>query len=215
MKRILVLVAHADDESLGAGGYICKLVEQKHPVSVVIVSDGLISVRGKKQNNKKHAYLACKVLGVDDVHFLGYKDQKFDQYPIADIANKVFKLGIEPDVIITHVDTDLNKDHRIVTEVAKIIGRPKRKPVTILGCEVPNTSAWNAEPFQANYYVDITDTIDRKIKAFSQYRNELMQFPHPWSEKGLKVLAQFRGMEAGYPCAEAYHVIRMFDPVQL
>ena len=214
MKKVMALVAHADDESLGAGGYISKLVATKHSVSVVIVSDGIVRARGKRQNNKKDVSAACKILGVRDVHFLNFKDQKFDIYPIADIANEVSKTKLNPDLIITHVETDLNKDHRIVTEVAKIVGRPKNKPITILGCEVPNTSSWNAEPFKANFYVDISHTIDKKIKAFSAYRNELMTFPHPWSEKGLRILAQFRGMEAGCEYAEAYQVIRMFESVQ-
>ena len=162
-------------------------------------------------NSGCSAHKACKILGVDQIHFLDYKDQKFDKYPIAEIATSVSQLNVDPDLIISHVETDLNKDHRIVADVAKIIGRPKHKPITILGCEIPNTSAWNAEAFQANYYVNIEDTLKLKIDAFSQYRHELQEFPHPWSVQGLTILSQFRGMEAGCQYAEAFHVIRMFD----
>ena len=131
MKKALVLVAHADDESLGVGGLIQKLVKAKWNVSVVFVSDGILTVRGKIQNNKDDAERACKILGVKKPKFLGYQDQKFDTYPIADMANSIMKLNLDPDLIITHVETDLNLDHRIVLELAKIIGRPKSKPISI------------------------------------------------------------------------------------
>ena len=209
-KNVMILVAHADDESLGVGGYIPQLIARNYRVSVVIASNGLLTVRGIEQDNRSDVYKACKILGVDKIHFLDYEDQKFDKYPIADIANSVSKLRIDPDLIISHVSTDLNKDHQIIADVAKIIGRPKHKPITILGCEIPNTSAWNAIPFQANYYVNIEKTLKLKIKAFSQYRHELQKFPHPWSQRGLTVLAQMRGMEAGCQYAEGFQVIRAF-----
>lgn len=211
IKNVLILMAHIDDESLGVGGYIPQLIDKNYSVVVVIVSNGLFTLRGIKQDNRQDFYKACQILGVNKIHFLDYEDQKFDKFAIADIVNSVSRLNIDPDLIISHVDTDLNKDHRIVADVAKIIGRPKHKPITILGCEVPGTSAWNASPFQANYYVNIEKTLEIKIKAFSQYSNELQEFPHPWSIKGLTVLAELRGMESGFPYAEAYQVIRMFN----
>jgi len=215
MKQVLVLVAHADDETLGAGGYLPLLLERGHGVSVVVVSNGTFSFRGEVQNNREDAIKACKVLGVPAPCFLDFDDQKFDTYAIADIANAVASLDLKPDMVITHVASDLNKDHRIISEVAKIIGRPREKPVSIIGCEIPNTSSWNAIPFHANYYVDISSTIDKKIEAFSQYRHELQEFPHPWSPEGLRYLARVRGMEYGCQYAEAFHVIRMFDNLAL
>jgi len=183
-------------------------VKKNCNVSVVIVSDGMPTLRGKTQNNKDNAIKACEILGVREPKFLGYKDQKFDTYPMADLANSVFSLNLDPDLIITHVETDLNLDHRLVLDIAKIIGRPKKKPISILGCEVPNTSFWNAKQFPANYFVDITNELKTKIKAFSQYKNELMPYPHPWSKKALEILAEYHGIQSGYKFAEAYQVIR-------
>lgn len=208
MKKALVLVAHADDESLGAGGLIPKLVKADWEVSVVFLSDGILKVRGEIQDNRNDARRACEVLGVGEPTFLGYEDQKFDQYPIADMADSVASLNFGPDLIITHVETDLNLDHRLVLNISKIIGRPKKKPISILGCEIPNTSFWNAIQFPANYYVDISEELSIKIEAFSQYKNELMPYPHPWSTKALRILAEYHGMQSGYKYAEAYQLIR-------
>jgi LmbE family N-acetylglucosaminyl deacetylase len=60
----LVLVAHADDETLGAGGLIQRLVKRGESVSVVILSDGVIRARGGVQDNRADAIAACKRLGV-------------------------------------------------------------------------------------------------------------------------------------------------------
>lgn len=179
MRKAMILVAHADDEVLGAGGLIQKLAKADWNVSVVILSDGQLTVRGILQDNKTDAYRCCKMLGLrGDPILLDYPDQKFDAVPVADMAGAVFKLGIEPDLIITHVDTDLNLDHRIVCDIAKIVGRPKKKPVAILGCEIPNTTMWNGKQFPVDFYVDITNEIETKIEAFAQYRNELQDYPH-------------------------------------
>jgi N-acetylglucosamine malate deacetylase 1 len=209
MRKALVLVAHADDETLGSGGLIQKLVAQQWDVDTVIMSDGTLTVRGVVEDNREDARTACKTLGLEKPPvLLGFADQKFDTYPMADLANAVLELKLEPDLIITHVDTDLNMDHRLVCEAAKIVGRPKRKPVAIIGSEIPNTSFWNGHVFPANYYVDISNEIERKIEAFSTYRNELQNYPHPWSKEGLKLLAQYHGMQCGCPYAEAYQIIR-------
>jgi len=204
----LVLVAHADDETLGAGGTIRKLVKGHWDVTVVILSDGIVRARGAEQDNRPDAIAACKRLGVAEPRFLGFPDQKFDAVPMADLAGRVAELDLQPDLIITHVDTDLNMDHRLTCEAAKIIGRPKSRPVAILGCEIPNTTFWNGLPFPANYYTEITQEIETKIEAFAEYRNECQAFPHPWSKEGLSLLAKYHGMQSGLPMAEAFHVIR-------
>lgn len=139
-QRALVLVAHADDETLGAGGMIPKLQSQGWVVDVVALSSGVLDVRGEIEDNSGDFKSVCEYYAVNSATLLGYPDQKFDQVPVADMANSVFNLKLNPDMIITHVSSDLNRDHVITCEIAKIVGRPKSKPVSILGMEIPNTS---------------------------------------------------------------------------
>ena len=209
MRSAMILVAHADDETLGAGGLIQKLLKTGWEVDVVIMSDGMLTVRDIVEDNREDAVSACKRLGIrKEPTFLGFADQKFDTYPMADLASAVLELKLEPDLIVTHVDTDLNLDHRLVCDAAKIVGRPKKKPIAIIGSEIPTTSSWNGHVFPVNYYVDISLEIDIKIEAFASYRNELQSFPHPWSREGLRLLSQYHGMQCGCPYAEAFQIIR-------
>jgi|SRR5208283_2858971 len=207
----LILMSHADDETLGAGGTIQKLVKRGWDVNVAILSTGTLDTRSSVQDNRPGAIAACKLLGVADLKLLGFPDQKFDTIPIADLANSVLRLGYQPDLIITHTETDLNLDHKLTSQVAKIVGRPKKKPISILGCEVPNTSFWNGQPFPANFYVDITEEIAKKIDAFALYENELQPYPHPWSKKGLRLLAEYHGMQCGFAYAEAFAIVRAYE----
>ena len=154
---------------------------------------------------------ACGILGVQELHVLNVPDQQFDGIPMAAFTQKLMDLKLAPDLIITHAVTDLNLDHRITCEAAKILGRPRRKPVSILACESPSTSFWNGKMFQANYFVDITDTIDLKVKALQQFVHEIQEFPGPWSPEGLRLLAQYHGMQCGFPYAEAFSVIRAYE----
>lgn len=210
MKEALILVAHADDETLGAGGTIPKLIQDGWRITVAIVSDGSRYPDDGKEN-RSAVEAACEVLGISELHLIGIPDQRFDSVPIAELVQSVAKLKLLPDLIITNSDADLNLDHRLTCAVAKIIGRPQRKPVSILSCEIPNTAFWNGSAFPANFYVDITDYLETKIKAFEQYVNEIQPFPHPWSEGGLRLLAQYHGMQAGVPFAEAFTVIRGYE----
>jgi LmbE family N-acetylglucosaminyl deacetylase len=208
----MVLVAHADDETLGCGGTLAKLARRgEWDIDVLILGDGVVRTRGLEQDNRPDAAAACEVLGIAPPRFLGFPDQKFDTVPIADLANAVSTLGLQPDLIFTHIGTDLNGDHRITLDVAKIVGRPRAKPVSILGCEIPNTTFWNGAQFPASYFVDISDEIDTKIAAFSRYGNEMQPYPHPWSREGLRLLAQYHGMQCGFGYAEAFTLIRGYE----
>ena len=210
-KTAMVLVAHADDETLGCGGIIQKLLARGWRVEIVIMSESVVRARGTVEDNRAAAQAACAVLGAGPPRFMGFPDQRFDTLAMADLAGAVAALAIDPDLILTHVDADLNRDHVLTAEVARIVGRPRKKPVSILGCEIPNTAFWNGAPFHANYYVDVTNELETKIRAFEKYENEVRAFPHPWSREGLELLAKMHGMQCGMARAEAFQIVRAYE----
>jgi LmbE family N-acetylglucosaminyl deacetylase len=81
----------------------------------------------------------------------------------------------------------------------------------ILSYETLSESNWsllNPHSFTPNIYVDISDTLEDKIRAMSVYKSELRPFPYPRSLEAIKILAQKRGIEAGLSAAEAFMLIR-------
>lgn len=213
--NILLLFAHADDESLGAGGLIPKLIANGHKLQLRVVSDGIVNMRKDTPDNRQGLKNACNILGIKDVKCLNFNDQQFEMYPMAKIANAVTNSIHIPQLIITHSAADLNQDHQIVHQVAKIIGRPRNQQVGILGAEIPCVATWNSKGFHPQLYVDIQAQLATKMEAFNCYKNELRQFPDPYSKEGLRTLARFRGMEAGYEAAEAFEIVRWFEGITI
>jgi len=209
--KILIVAAHADDEVLGVGGFISNLDKKKHEIKVVFLTNGLITDREEKNiSNKKDAHKACKFLGIKDIIFLNYKDQRLDTIPISEIANKLNNLKLNPDIIFTHNGKDLNKDHLITYEAVKIISRPKKKKISLICFEIPMNNSWNFNMFKPNYYVDISKTLKIKMKALKAYTNENKKLPNPVSLEGIKILAQFRGLESGFKYAEGFEIKRLY-----
>ncbi len=209
--NVVAYLAHADDEVLGCGGLLTKLVSQKHDVTIVIASDCVVQ-RSKLDDNNGHVFEAAKILGIKKIHFFYFNDQQFDNYPLLDFNKKFDKLNLNPDLIITHPPTDLNQDHLMVYKSAMIVGRPVSNKINIIACETPSSSEWGETVFQPHMYVDITNCLDNKIMAMKCYENELRAFPHPRSIEGIQLKAKQRGMEVGCMAAEAYQVLRWFYP---
>ena len=199
--RALVLVAHADDEVLGCGGAIQRLLAVESEVTVVIASDGRVA---PGRVNVQAAVEAARALGLpEQPYFLGLPDQRFELAPVAEIADAVAELVDEPDLVLTHSAGDLNRDHRIVAEAAQVFGR---KASMMIAAEVPGA---RVRPFRPQVAVVMDEEqISRKVGAFAMYLNEVREPPDPRSLEGLRTLARLRGYEVGVEYAEAYEVIR-------
>ena len=92
MKKILVISAHPDDESLGLGGTLASHAKRGDEVFVLIFTDGESS-RNKKQNKiterETQSKKACKILGVKKVKFLRYLDQELESISLVELTNKI------------------------------------------------------------------------------------------------------------------------------
>jgi LmbE family N-acetylglucosaminyl deacetylase len=208
--QVVAYLAHADDEVLGCGGLLAKMAAHGHRVSVVLATDGVVK-RDEASDNSSAARQAAKILGVSDLFFLGFPDQRFDEFPIIDFNRAFDKLGLAPDLLITHSDHDVNHDHTMVFRSASVVGRPLKKRIKVLACETLSSTEWGYRPFAASLYVDISDFVSKKIEAMRVYDKELRRFPHPRSLEGVEIKAKQRGLEVGLAAAEAYQVLRWFE----
>ena len=90
-KRILVVAAHPDDEVLGCGGTIARLVQEGNIAYSLILGCGKDS-RGtsddfseEKEKLKQEALTANRCIGVDRVFFADFPDNSFDSVPLLKI----------------------------------------------------------------------------------------------------------------------------------
>ena len=204
-----MIVAHTDDETLGGGATFAKFAARGWTVDVVIVADGVLTMRPTVQDNRRCAEAACALLGISAPTFLGFPDQRFDTVAVADVARAISELDLDADVVFTHDDGDLNMDHRVVADAVKVATRPTtRRSASLIGIEVPGTSIWRGSPFVPNLYVDVTRELERKVKAFRCYPSEQKAPGTPQSAEGIRTLARYHGMNSGSEHAEAFRLVR-------
>lgn len=214
-NKILVVAAHMDDEIIGIGGTILKHIRADDQVNVCYMTDSsTFQYPGNKSKlNRKYeqARRIQEKLGIANLFFLNFPDMKLDTIPIGVMSSKLSEIinKIDPGIVYTNSDSDLNKDHRITNEATLVATRPTCSNVSkIYAYEVLSSTEWGIKTFEPNVYVDITDTLEEKLNAVSQYEDEVREFPHPRSLEGMRYLARARGMTVCHEYAEALKLIR-------
>jgi len=217
-NKVLIIAAHPDDEVMGAGGTIVKHVRQSDEVYLCIITKAYSPDWSHEiiKEKRKEATTASEILGIKKTYFCDLPTVMLDTIPqkelikhISDVVN-----DIQPDIVYTTHKGDLNNDHRLVFEATMVAVRPtsKRSIKRVLSYELPSSTEW-APPFIErafipNVYVNISDTLETKIKAMSVYKTELKEHPHPRSLEAIVVYARRRGMEIQAEAAEAFMLIR-------
>lgn len=208
---ILILAAHPDDEVLGMGGTIKKLSKQNNKIHLCVVSEG-VSAQYEDKKMIKIRRDACKksgkILGISSYTFLDFQDMKLETTPQLEINRELEKIirKYKPKIVYTTPANDLNKDHQKVFESTLVIARPHKNSIKeIFSYEIPGITK---NPFTPTVYENIEKEFLFKIRAFKQYKTEVMKFPHPRSIEAIESLAKFRGMESGLTKAESFQLIK-------
>ena len=220
MKKVLIIAAHPDDETLGVGGTILKHRQNGDHVTVFIATDGVTARHDKTDLQQEAAKNACEILQVNDLRFGDLPDQRLDAMPLLEVIDSVYKLvkELQPEVVYTHHGGDVNQDHRVIFNATLVAVRPVNlNPVKEVYCyEVASSTEW-APPFdhwsfKPNVYIDIDDFLEKKIEALLSYsktfQNEIPPYPHPRSATAVELYAQKRGIEVGLNAAEAFMLVR-------
>lgn len=219
---VLVVAAHPDDEVLGCGGTIAWHTRRGDRASLLVLGEGVTSrstgdVGSALAELKGNARCAAEILGIADLFFRDFPDNRFDSVPLLDLVKAVeeVKERVLPDVIYTHHWGDLNVDHRLTFDAVLAAFRPLpgERVREMWAFEVPSATGWGspsgASAFVPACFVDISATLDRKIAALKAYCGEIRDYPHPRSPEALRALAEYRGSQTGVDAAEAMALIRM------
>ena len=225
INKILVVAAHPDDEILGCGGTIIEHIKKKDKVGIIIVSEG-ITARDDKRNYEKSkkkiielskiSKKISKELKVSFIDFFSFPDNRLDSVNLLDIVKRIEDrvLNFKPNIVYTHHNNDLNIDHCLINKAVLTACRPypNQSVEKILTFEIPSSTNWGDTSqnafFVPNYYQEITNSLEKKIKYLKMYRDEMRDWPHARSLKAIESLAIHRGSTVGLKMAEAFQLVR-------
>ncbi len=221
-KVIAVIAAHPDDEVLGCGGTIAKHIQAGDSVHLLILADGESSRESATENDistrNQNLFSSVSTLGIHSLETANFPDNQFVSVPLLDITRVVesFLTKHQPEIIYTHSYYDLNIDHQCTARAVITAARPQpaSKINKVLAFEVLSASEWHfseQQKFNPNYFVDVTDFVDKKMDALQHYASEMRDDPHTRSFSNVLHLMGLRGHTVGYNAAEAFEVIYIRD----
>ncbi len=218
--RYLIVVAHPDDEVLGAGATIHKLIEEGHAVAVCTMANHAAARANISATLTEDQENAMRVLGINKCYAADFPNIRMNTVPHLELVQFIEKciedFGAEG--IITHHPSDTNNDHVMTSYAAQAASRLfQRKPGIsplrkLLYMEVPSSTEWSfdssANRFTPNFFVEIgKEGVEVKLKALEAYKGVMRAYPHPRSEEAITGLAAHRGVQAGCNYAEAFECV--------
>jgi LmbE family N-acetylglucosaminyl deacetylase len=214
--RILVLAAHPDDETIGCGASIARWTAEGHEVAVWFATDGVSSRQTQPETAGERlaaSRSALALLGVETLYAEEFPDNAMDAVSRLSVCQAMDRAmsDFQPTWIVTHSQTDLNVDHRLVGECAAVVSRPTpgHSIKSVWHFEVPSSTGWffNAQrPFSPAVFVDVANFWHLKVQALHAYGPEIPAWPHARSSEAMEALARFRGSTVGIASAEAFEV---------
>jgi len=224
--NVLVIGAHPDDETIGAGSTIAKHIEKGDSVFIALFSVGHKPIQPKL---KTQAYDMLNVFGINkkNLFWLNCKSGNFGSENVLKINSKLTEIisKIKPKIVYTHFYGDTHQDHIFVFHSTMVACRPihlvrglndnKLNWVgveKILCYEIQSSTNWSGrldKPFDATEHRIISEkNLKTKLNAYACYKKELRTGYHPRSLDSLVTLAKFRGNSVGHEFAEAFMIIR-------
>jgi len=221
IERVMVVTAHPDDSEFGAGGTIAKMVKEGREATYLIATNGnkgssdrsmtperLARIREEEQRN------AARTLGVERVVFLGYPDGEVED--TRDLRRDVSReiRAWRPDLVIcqsphrSHLLGASHRDHRIVGGVTLDCIYPLARDHMAFPELMPMFEPHKVREVYVMQWenpqivVDISDTMDLKIKALACHASQFSDFSAV--ETRVRERSRQLGQAKGYAYAEAF-----------
>ncbi len=226
-KKIMIVVAHPDDELLGLGATMNRLIlDYQVNVHVVILGEGITSRSEKRDplhwqkeltKHRENIQKAKDMIGYHTVSIFDFPDNRFDTVALLDIIKVIEneKKLHKPDVVFTHHGGDVNIDHQRTFNAVMTACRPMETECvhTIITFETASGTEWRSSTdpyhFIPNLFIEISqENLDAKISGMECYEYEKRTYPHPRSPEALKIQAQRWGVVVGCYLAEAFCIVR-------
>lgn len=195
-RRKMVVVAHADDAEWGCAGTVALWVKQGIEVVYVVCTDGskgseepLLTSAELTRIRKSEQLAAAEILGVKEVEFLGYEDSMLE--PSLELRRDITKVirKYRPETVVTTNPIRTledegylgHPDHFAAGEATMSAVFPAaRDRLTFpelfksgLNPHKVNELLVIGMGSQADYWIDVTETIDVAVKSLCQHRSQV------------------------------------------
>src|SRR5579864_5880471 len=180
MASILVIGPHPDDQELGMGGAIVRLVAQGHRVHLLDMTNGEPTPLGTPEKRAAEAAAAAKILGVQRT-LLGLPNrQVVHSIEARHKVAAVIRLH-RPNWLFLPFPIDAHPDHVAVTK----IGEDARFDAKLTKSTIPGDPYYPKRViyyfcthlrmnFTPNFCIDITDTLQAKIESVQCYKSQFV-----------------------------------------
>lgn len=221
-KNVIVISAHPDDEVLGVGGTLLKHKQNGDNIYWLITTN-VFEFQGFSEkrvlSRQFEIEKVANAFSIKKVFKLDYPTMSLSTETLIDMIPRVSTVfeEVKPEIIYCLNRSDAHSDHRItfdaVIACTKSFRYPFVKQILMYECisETEFAPQLPEKMFIPNYFVDISEFMDEKMKIMEIYESELAVHPFPRSLKNIEALATFRGASVGVEYAEAFQLIKYID----
>ena len=199
-RTVLAVGAHADDIELAVGGTMAKLRRAGARVVMVVVS-----LPGDAERRRREAARAAEILGAELRLLLAdaRRIEDLKSYELVALIDREVR-ECSPAAMFTHGAGEFHRDHKLVHEAC--VCSQRLQPFDFFTYQ-PSFCRPVPVPFQPRVYVDITDTLDTKLRAIEAHHSQ-------FHGRGLDTemyrdIARLNGRMVGVAYAEGLDVGRM------
>lgn len=211
--NILAIGAHPDDIEFGCFGTLKKHIDTGDKVYMAVMTQSDVkdaytqtSTRDKVVSQQE-AEAAANLIGAELV--LGpFQDTQvpFDGESVAFLEQLIKKYSI--DTVYTHWGGDTHQDH--INTLSATMAAARLVKNVFCYEQVPLPRITTTYPV-ANYYVDITNSLNVKLEGCRAHKSQVVKFQQHGFDilDGIETLAKYRGNQAGVKYAEAFNVLKV------
>jgi LmbE family N-acetylglucosaminyl deacetylase len=256
-RTLAVVTAHADDFTIFAGGTIAKLVDEGYTAHLIRVTNDekdSYDLSGGETSHRNTVEMenAARIMGIKEIHSLDFRNDEMDWVPETEVRGRLIMLfrKLKPWTVMSFDPSakyEENPDHKKTaraTEDACWTSQghlffPEHFTVGLKRWVVLERLYWarQLDDSDVNKVVDITSTIDRKIRAIQAHKTMMRHTAYSLKEKleqaGLRLplldtitdesvnklvdiqtreRAAAHGKKHGMQYAELFHHIPIADP---
>ena len=205
-RSVVVVAPHLDDETLGLGGTIAKLITCKKRLTILLVSELEALEIEQTINNLKE-----RLPGVEFVRLrYGPSTLTMDTLPILVEKIKAVIDQVDCTALFVPYWDDAHSDHYIVSNASIAAAKSFRSQSVklVAAYEVPSETEFAfRSAFIPNLFIDISEHIIEKEKLLGLHQSEIVNGPLPRQIGNVLALAKYRGGRVGSDYAEAFQIV--------